>query len=295
MSAIPVTDPDELELARTILKRIDQGPQIINTFATALRRGPAPGSDLFLDDTATAWMQSSHVITAALTMATDNIRAVGEMLRPADRLQVPLYAHYPVLRSILEASALAKWLLVPEDPTERISRALRTRYSDAVEDDSLKKEERALFAAMDNGPGADAIAVEQERAKGRHARDVAKIRSIADAHEIPWAQIKPGRAPWIHIIRAVCTIDEAPGLVRVPGNYAAHLWKVMSGLSHPSLSRAVNHSDTTRLPGHSPDGIFHAQLTPSFRWTTEAITLAWNTTNEAVQLLGQRQLTRFHR
>jgi len=234
-------------------------------------------------------MHSSHVVTAALTMATDNIRAVGEMLRPADQLQVPLYAHYPVLRSILEAAALAKWLLVPEDPTERISRALRTRYSDAMEDAALKKEERALLAAIDNGPDADAIAAGEERAEARLARDVAKVRSIAASQGIPWTRIKPGRAPWIHIIRAVCTIDEAPGFVRVPGNYAAHLWKVMSGLSHPSLSRAANHSDMTPLPGSSPDGTFHAQLTPSFRWTSEAITLAWNTSNEVVQLLHHRQ------
>lgn len=292
MSAIPVTDPDELEQARTILKRIEQGKQIAGLFAATTENAPAPGSDLAADDAATAWMNASHVVTGALNMATDNIRAVGEMLHPVDHLRVPLYAHYPVLRSILESGALAKWLLVSDDPRERITRVLRTRLTDADEDRALKKEERALLTAMENTPGAEAIAAEEQRANHRYARDIGKLRGIAADHNIPWADVKKGRAPWIHIIRAVCTLEGTPDSVPVPGNYAAHLWKLISGLSHPSLSRATSHSDITRIPGSTAEGIVHAQFTPSFRWTSEAMTLAWNTTHEAIQLLDQRQRRR---
>ncbi|WP_017831553.1 hypothetical protein [Microbacterium sp. UCD-TDU] len=57
-------------------------------------------------------------------MAADNMRALGVLLFPNDRLSMPLYAHYPILRSILEASAQVKWLLEPEERTERVTRML---------------------------------------------------------------------------------------------------------------------------------------------------------------------------
>lgn len=72
----------------------------------------------------TAWMTSSHLVNATLLMAADNMRALGVLLFPNDRLSMPLYAHYPILRSILEASAQVKWLLEPEERTERVTRML---------------------------------------------------------------------------------------------------------------------------------------------------------------------------
>jgi hypothetical protein len=287
---IPVTDPDELAHALTIHLRLQQGRHIHKRFERAAATGPTPGSELALDDVATAWMNSSHVVITALSMAADNIRAVGGLLEPTDDgdLVVPMYAHYPIIRSVLEAAAEAKWLLLPDDRKERITRLLRARLTDAKQDADLAKIDRETAASLDDAPDASLLAEQEQIAKNRFARDLEKIRAIGREQGISWNDVKAGLPPWIHIIRAVCVVEATPGSIRVPGGYAAGIWKIISGLSHPSTTRSVNYSSLERT-SQSNDGVFDAQVTASFRRTVEAMTVAWNTTNEAIELFERRQ------
>jgi len=107
---VEITDEDELAQAAELRRRLRQAPLLLERHAQ-LPAVPALGSDLAGDDIATAWMNSSHLVNVTLLMAADNMRALGVLLFPNDTLSMPLYAHYPVLRAILEASALVKWLL----------------------------------------------------------------------------------------------------------------------------------------------------------------------------------------
>lgn len=120
-----LTDEEELRQAADIRRRIEQVPLLLTRYEQLLPV-PALGSDLAGDGMAAAWMTSSHLVNATLLMAADNMRALCGLLLPEDRLSMPLFAHNPLLRSILEASALGKWLLGPDDRTERIIRMLRT-------------------------------------------------------------------------------------------------------------------------------------------------------------------------
>jgi len=292
-TAQEVNDPGEVEHAKLISLRIDQGRLIHKEFMRIVEDRPARGSDLHGDDLATAWMQTSHVSVTALTMVADNMRAVCDMLRPADHLIVPMYAHYPVLRSVVEAAAEAKWLLTPDVRKERVARTLRAKFSDAKHDAELAKEQRETVAAMDDGgTHAEALIEADKHAAARYARDVAKIRSIAEEQQIPWAAVKSGLPPWIQIIKAVCGIEAHDEGVRVPGGYAAGLWKIMSGLSHPSTSRSVNHSAMERIDEATDSGVVTARLSASLRWTSEAMTVAWSTTHDALDLMERRQTVR---
>lgn len=282
-----VTDPEELEHAAAIVKRIQQIPLLIDRHNRTLS-SPAPGSDLAGDDAATTWMNASHLVSASLTMATENMRAVGTLLAPQGELMVPMYAHYPILRSVLEAAALSKWILLPDDRTERIARVLRARTSDARHDKDLHAEEVSTIRAM-GGAHEEALQRDEERARERYARDIAKIQSIATTHAIPWAKLKNGLPPWVHLIRDACAVDAGPDWIAVPGGYAAGMWKIMSGLSHPSTTRTVNHSAMDRLEDKSTDGTILARFSASLRWTNEAINVAWNTTQEALALHELRQ------
>jgi hypothetical protein len=285
----PVTDPAELEHASTLTRRIVQARTVHERCHLVIQATPEPGSDLAGDDAATAWMYSSHLVKTALTMASDNLRAVTEMLLPGDHLVVPLYAHYPVLRSVLEAAALAKWLLAPAEREERIVRALRARATDAKHDLELAREERETVRAMDEAPNAADLAKHELAAKQRYARDLAKIRDIAQQQGIPAAAAAKDLPPWIHIIRAVCTVESSSEWVRVPGGYAASVWKIMSGLSHPSASRSINHSVVEELPNGREGNVFTGLVTASLHWTVQAMAVGMNTTSEALDLLEQRQ------
>lgn len=287
---VEVTDEGELVQAAEIRRRLEQAP-IVLARHERLPALPALGSDVASDDIATAWMTSSHLVNATLLMAADNMRALGVLLFPDGRLSMPLYAHYPILRSILEASALVKWLLEPEEQTERVARMLRTRWSDSLHDRDLKQEEVATVKAMADYD-AEGLSRAEAAIAARYARDVAKIREIAEAFSIPHAVVKRGRAPWVHMVRAVCTVEEGADWIAVPGEYTASTWRALSGLSHPSYGGVVNSSSMQRIADGSSDGTVLARFSADLGVTQRAVEVAWNTTQEAIELVEQRYGTR---
>lgn len=123
----------------------------------------------------------------------------------------------------------------------------------------------------------------------RRARDISKVKLICAQQGIAWASVKSGMPPRVHLIRSVCSIESGSEWTAVPGGYAAGLWKIMSGPSRPSTSRTVNHSSMERLPSDEADGLVLAKSSASLRWTVESMTVAWNTANEAVDLMDRRQ------
>jgi hypothetical protein len=281
-----VTDEDELRQAAEIRRRIEQAPLLLTRYEQ-LPTVPALGSDLAGDDVATAWMTSSHLVNATLLMAADNMRALCGLLLPGDRLSMPLFAHYPILRSILEASALVKWLLESDDRTERITRMLRTRWSDALHSRDLKKEDVATVKAMGEYD-VDELSRADKAIAERYARDVAKIHEIADAISVAHSVVKKGQAPWVHMVRAVCAVAEGPDWIAVPGEYAASTWRSLSGLSHPSYGGAVNNSSMERISDGSSKGTLFARFSADMDVTQRAVDVAWNTMQEAIGLVGRR-------
>ena len=281
-----VTDPEELRHAADIIRRLDQWQLLKDEFDTERAKPLAPMSELFRDDQQTAWMQLSHIVETCLAMAHDNLRALDEMLRPQGELRVPMYAHYPVLRSILEASAEAKWILLPDDRMERITRALQSRVSDLKFDAELQAEIRSTLLQMDDPLGPEAIGEYDTTRKLRHAKHMLKIKEIAAEQGIPWSSLKEGKPGTARLIRSV---SGHPG---APGGYVTQLWKIMSGLSHPSVSRSVNHS-TIEERGESRGGVVEARVTADLSWTSQAITAVVGTTLDSVRLFSARRQTPF--
>ncbi|WCD91521.1 hypothetical protein [Microbacterium sp. nov. GSS16] len=284
-----VTDEDELRQAAEIRRRIDQAPLLLDRYEQ-LPTVPALGSDMAGDDMATAWMTSSHLVNATLLMAADNMRALCGLLLPTDRLSMPLFAHYPLLRSILEASALVKWLLESDDRNGRITRMLRTRWSDTIHSRDLKKEEVETVKAMGEYDVEELDRAEKAISE-RYARDVAKIREIAGAFSISHSVVKKGQAPWVHMVRAVCAVAAGPDWIAVPGEYAASTWRSLSGLSHPSYGGPVNNSSMERIGDGSSKGTLLARFSADLGLTQRAVDVAWNTLHEAIDLVEQRYAT----
>lgn len=89
-----------------------------------------PGSALALDGEASAEFDPLPAQVRGLIHATvDNLHAVGALLLDARVLHT--YAPYALCRAGIEASAVAWWLLTPQDRTERVLRSLRLLWTDA--------------------------------------------------------------------------------------------------------------------------------------------------------------------
>jgi hypothetical protein len=95
----------------------------------------------------------------------------------------------------------------------------------------------------------------------------------------------------VHLIESVSTIERSVDWNTIPGSHTAGIWKVMSGLSHPSVSRSVNHSVLDRIAtaGDAEGGTFFAKLSASLDWTNQALTVTLNATSEAITLFTERQ------
>lgn len=291
-----VTDADELAHAATIRKRLEQSLILLQRFDLASDEYAPAGSIIAGDDEATTPFQTSHTVVNALTMATENIRALHRLLLVDDQLVVPMYAHYPVMRSILEAASLARWILAPEGRQERVLRSLRARAEDSAQDHYLRKNEIATLHSMDvidTDPETWNRHIEEAEASNalRNAADQKGIRDLAQSHGLSWQTVKGGLPPWVHLIESVSMVDRSVEWNTIPGSYTAGLWKVMSGLSHPSVSRSVNHSSLDRIAdsGDREPGTFLGKLSASLDWTQQALTVTLNATSEAITLFTQRQ------
>lgn len=294
--AFEVTDADEIAHAATIRKRLQQSLILLQRFELASGTFAPAGSIIAGDDKATTPFQTSHTVVTALTMATENIRALHRILLVGDQLVVPMYAHYPVMRSILEAASLAKWILSPDERRERVLRSLRARAEDITQDHSLRRNEISTLRGMDvigTDPDAWRRHIEEAEASSalRYAEDQKKIRELTQRHGLSWQTVKGGLPHWVHLIESVSTIERSANWNTIPGSHTAGMWKMMSGLSHPSVSRSVNHSALDRIAdaGDGEPGTFFAKLSASLDWTNQALTVTLNATSEAITLFTGRQ------
>jgi hypothetical protein len=94
-----------------------------------------PGSELADDDRATAPFHTSHLVHYALNVASDALRTTLVLMDDGADIRVPIIGLYPLLRTVIEGSALATWLVAPVDRDERVKRTLDTRLSDVLHDD----------------------------------------------------------------------------------------------------------------------------------------------------------------
>ncbi|MGH2273466.1 MULTISPECIES: hypothetical protein [Microbacterium] len=276
----PITDADEARIASEMAQRLSYVDTVLDRHAAISERTPAPWSQLGSDDAASKWMQVSHQLNAMLGMSADNLRVVRGMLHEDGELVVPMYGHYPVLRSAIEASALAKWIAEPDDQAERLRRSFSARIADLNEDRDLHAEAMKA-AALHAGVELSLLKRGDDAFKLGDAKARAEIRGICLDRHIPWTGVSKGLPGYASIVRAVGSAGD------VPGNYAASIWRIISGLSHPSASRATRYS-ALEILGESKDGVLRARVSASMNWTQAALSVATTLTLDALRLVELR-------
>ncbi len=228
-----------------------------------------PGTVLAEVDARLRPLQTSHVVGHCMSMALDNLRGARLLLIDPDKprgIRLLQQAHYPMLRSAAEGGALAIWLLGAGDPEVMVARTLRARWEDVVEDD------RWVIASTAAAPG-DTAAETKRKAKMRQLNGQRvrakkrRVREIAESCGVPYDDVTQGLPGWQSIV------ETAADAVAVDSNHVVGHWKMLSGLTHPSASRAI-FASSVELFDHREDGTSKARFTARPELVTTAVEAA---------------------
>lgn len=245
-----------------------------------IARGKAgPRSELALDDAVTHWTRVSSHVVHNLHHAIDCLRALGVLIPPEGELTIPYVAHFPVARSGLEAASTALWILHPDDPRQRIERHLRNLWREVSDEASFTGASERL------APDELLHLVDRQR-KGQKAwkrKYVDQIRAVAVRAGVADPTLGRYAVSFAEITR------EATAATGLPGGYGEMVWRMISGLSHPSMLRSVRFMHRTELTDHE-DGMVNVEIsndTQTLQYTVDALVLQLTT---ALDVLALRKL-----
>jgi hypothetical protein len=208
-----------------------------------------PGSQLAEDDQPIRPFRVSHLVGHALALSLDSMLGTRLLVQdPANPVGVRLLmaAPFAMLRTAVEAGALAQWVLAPGSSVERRFRTLQATWSDVISDDQL------VLAMTEARQGDSRETVRMHQAQRRsNTRSVrgkkAALRDAAVAGGIDIAEMQRGRPGFGPLVA------EAAASAGIDPNIATGLWRTLSGLTHPSASRSIAVSSIELTDTHDPD------------------------------------------
>lgn len=243
----------------------------------------ASGSDLDVDDTQTSPFQTSHIVGHCLGFSLDCMRTTRLVLKNPDvdaGLRLPLAGHYPALRAAIESGAQAIWIMAPDDHDERVARTLRARWEDVVQDD------QAMLALLGSTPDdTKEEAAKKNKLRKQNSNNVRKkkrrLREVAAAANVPESEMLKGLPGYGPIVKEVA---ETTGIA---SNHQYGMWRLISGLTHPSTSRSLSMSVVEEI-AESKEGIVMAEFTASPSLTNTAIDASLMLHWSALELAAKR-------
>ncbi|MCT2224091.1 hypothetical protein [Microbacterium paraoxydans] len=283
---VPVTDADELDASRVLTERLLQIDPLLERYATIAQLRAKPASELGEDDRRTSWLHLSHFVASCMSMATDSLAATTQLLLPdGEQLEHRVTAHFPLLRSALESASTALWLLRPDDQRERIIRLLQLRTTDIDYDLTLVKA-AAKLADLSTSEGRSASQAAIRGSVARRKRHMHQMTKIAEAEGIS-VDDYTGGAPGHGVI-----VEQATDYPDLNGGYASTVWRLISGLTHPSPLRMMS---TSKHGGtvDNEDGTLYVVASMNLAHTTNALLAAMMTYRQATETLAAR-VARIH-
>ncbi|MFD6817722.1 hypothetical protein ACFWCH_12445 [Microbacterium sp. NPDC060132] len=285
---VPVTDADELNASRVLTERLRQVDELLERYATIAQLRAKPTSELGDDDRRTSWLHLSHYVASCMSMATDNLAATKQLLLPdEEQLEHRVTAHFPLLRAALESASTALWLLRPDVQRDRIVRLLQLRTTDIGYDLTLIKA-AAKLADLSTPQGRSASQAAIRGVVARRKRHMQQMTKIAEAEGIS-VDDYTGGAPGHGVI-----VEQATDYPDLNGGYASTVWRLISGLTHPSPLRMMStskHGDTV----DNEDGTLYVVASMNLAHTTNALLAAMMTYRQATETLAARVARVHHR
>lgn len=226
------TEREEQATALEIKAQLDSIPDLIKRHDENYGRTTVPGSKLHADDASTHPIRMTSAIQYCLNMAIDALRALRTLLVQQDGLVFPQTAHYPLIRTVMESSAQAIWLMSPLNQRERVVRLLCIANSEAIHDRRLVD----AMAAADPGDTKSNRSDKNEmlRTASKQKRDANNaIRTVAHPFTITIAEYEGASLQYGEMIGAAAlAIGAKPSFTRA-------MWHMASGFTHPSSSRGA--------------------------------------------------------
>ena len=248
-----------------------------------------PASPLAVDDESLGPYKLSHLVGHCLSLAFDGLQATHALMVGLqgrgegmdDRtVRIPMAAHYPMLRSATESSALAVWLLSPDDSHERRTRVFRAHWDDLVQD-------KRLMLAITESEFDDEPAEVKYHSKLRQQHEKvmrtkkARLREVASLAQVNLDDVYLG-LPGFEAM-----VGDATSRAGLRRGYGTGQWRLVSGLSHPSSSRSIMASNIEQL-GDSNDGSVRALFTARTDIVNNAVESAFLMYREASELVAIR-------
>lgn len=184
-------------------------------------------SRMAADNQASSPVQLEHLVSYCLLQAIDCGRAMTRAVRAPDgSLELPIMALYPLARGQIECAALAAWVMAPRRRRERVLRRLQVGH------DEVSKEKALVASALGGRGDSDANKVRRAEV-ARERRRKSHLRSVAKANGIDPDEYENMLPTW------ETRISEAGRALEIPNDGLAVVWRLASGLSHPSLTRGT--------------------------------------------------------
>jgi len=211
------TPEEELRSTAELKGWLDAIPVLVERAEKLAQIHSSRRSVMSVDDEHSNPIQFSHMVHFCMLVAIDDLQALRQLMHPdgADVVSVPIFAMYPLLRGVIEASAQAIWLLEGADRAERLTRLVRARSTELAYEQDLAREIAKSLPA-----GRERQEMEKQIKKDRRRR----------------------RSYIIDVIGYGPLVELAGPHVGINGNLVRSVWQFVSGLTHPSTARALTAS-----------------------------------------------------
>jgi hypothetical protein len=201
----------------------------------------------------------------------DFFTALLQLLNPTPNVwQFPRFSLYPLIRGVIESSGQTVWVLGPDDQRQRFVRLLQLQR-DELKNDVRWIKVRTRIQDSDSAElrrQLDAIRTEADRKRQQRWQGLLDAAAPLGIEQAEFEGGLPGGYESV--------IREAVGEQRLDfqnGRWSAAQWVFVSGMSHPSMSRAWAGSINT--PGEvGPDGLIPILKEPNPALVRDAFGLA---------------------
>lgn len=258
--------------------------ETIARFEKIAGKTPPPRSVMGVDDRMASPELFSTVAGYTLSVAVDNMKALIALLdRGDDAVTLYQVAQYPLIRSAIEAGAVATWLLGPEDRRTRMLHLLQVATDELTYDSRLIKRV-SLIQSGDSAEERSKRNKMQRSARDSRQRTEIRLAAIAQRNGIAFEEYEKGLPGWMELIGAATQwayVDRA--------DMGPTTWFALSGLTHPSTTRALMFSV---LEEDSPavDGVHTARLSASVQSVSMGVACALQFMFRAEDLNRRRRL-----
>ena len=234
--------PDPDQSLSAVLKRL---PKIIDSSPTEIGDGSQMAEDR---DAAGDLINLPSLCQHYVAGSIEFLRTLHRILpTKSGHVEIPLYSAYPLIRGVIEHSAQAAWILGAAERRERFVRLLQAQKSDMNYDRRYLDSTSSTSHLRDDDTAETRSGINelQREARASWDRRLAKLVEIADIFGIDRTEFErgiPGGYEGI-VYQATYEAQRRDGAhtdneSHWTGRYAASVWMFISGLTHPSVSRA---------------------------------------------------------